>query len=196
VSESKAVLLEAAAAEFAKNGPRGTRIQDVVKAAGINERMIYHHFGSKDALFRAVMEDQRTRLGSAWGPVLEKAVTMEPYEGMRLVLHGFLDALRAAPQAAGLLIHEALGDEPLAVPGQVQELPKPVRDLYERGQQSGIFAESVPFEVAYAVAVNTLLAMAAFGFRRFPAFARDGGQSGGGASRDQVITQVLNGMTG
>jgi AcrR family transcriptional regulator len=196
MSESKAVLLEAAAREFAKNGPRGTRIQNVVAAAGVNERMIYHHFGSKDALYRAVMEDQRTRLGSTWGPALEKAVTMEPYQGMRLALHGFLDALHAAPQAAALLIHEALGDTPLAVPEQSQDVLHPLKSLYERGQAEGVFAASVSFQVAYAVAVNTLLAMAAFGFRRFPEFVDAWDESDPGTPRDQVVTQVLNGMTG
>jgi AcrR family transcriptional regulator len=196
MSESKAVLLEAAAGEFAKNGPRGTRIQNVVAAAGINERMIYHHFGSKDGLYRAVMEEQRTRVAGTWAPALEKAATMEPYEGMRLALHGFLDALHAAPQAAALLIHEALGDAPLAIPGQFQELPRPLRDLYERGQETGVFAASVPFEVAYAVAISTLLAMTAFGFRRFADFVDAWDASEPQVSRDQVVTQVLNGMTG
>jgi AcrR family transcriptional regulator len=196
MSESRTVLLEAAADEFAKNGPRGTRIQNVVAAAGVNERMIYHHFGSKDGLYRAVMEDQRTRIASTWLPALEKAVTMEPYEGMRLALNGFLDALHAAPQAAALLIHEALGDDPLAVPDQSQELPRPLRDLYERGQAAGVFAAAVPFEVAYAVAVSTLLAMTAFGLRRFAEFANAGDDTRPSASRDQVVAQVLNGMTG
>jgi AcrR family transcriptional regulator len=196
MSESKAVLLAAAAGEFAKNGPKGTRIQDIVAAAGINERMIYHHFGSKDGLYRAVMEDQRTRLGSTWAPALDRAVTMEPYEGMRLALHGFLDALQAAPQAAALLIHESLGDTPLAIPVNSADLLKPLRDLYERGQENGVFAASVPFQAAYAVAVTTLLAMAAFGFRRFTEVTHAWDQATTDASRDQVVTQVLNGMTG
>jgi AcrR family transcriptional regulator len=196
MSDSKAVLLEAAAGEFAKNGPRGTRIQNIVAAAGINERMIYHHFGSKDGLYRAVMQDQRMRLASTWTPALEKAVTMEPYEGMRLALHGFIDALHSAPQAAALLIHEALGDAPLALPDQSHTHPQPLKDLYERGQKAGAFAASVPFEVAYAVAISTLLAMTAFGFRRFADFVDAWDASEPQVSRDQVVTQVLNGMTG
>ena len=196
MSDSKEILLTAAAEQFAKFGARGTRVQDIVKAAGVNERMIYHHFGSKDALYRAVMEDQRTRLGSTWTPALEKAVTMEPYAGMRLALHGFLDALHAVPQAAALLIHEALGDAPLAVPQQPQDMLKPLRDLYERGQAEGVFAASVPFQVAYAVAVSTLLAMAAFGFRRFTEYVDEWQGSGSGTPRDHVVTQILNGMTG
>src|SRR4030081_544040 len=74
MSDSRAVLLEAAAEEFAKHGPKGTRIQAIVRAAGVNERMIYHHFGSKDGLYTAVMQDQRYRLGAAWRPVIEQAM--------------------------------------------------------------------------------------------------------------------------
>jgi AcrR family transcriptional regulator len=195
MSESRAVLLEAAAGEFAKNGPKGTRIQDIVAAAGVNERMIYHHFGSKDGLYRAVMEDQRTRLAQTWAPVLDKVATMAPRDGMRLALRGFMDALQAAPQAAALLIHEALGDTPLAIPEQSDGLPQPMRDLYLRGQETGVFAATVPFEVAYAVAVSTLLAMTAFGVRRFAELHNWGGPDDG-SSRDQVIAQVLGGMTG
>jgi AcrR family transcriptional regulator len=195
MSESKAVLLAAAAGAFAKNGPRGTRIQDVVAASGVNERMIYHHFGSKDGLYRAVMEEQRTRLGLAWSPALERAVTMAPYQGMRLALGGFYDALRAAGQAAPLLVHEALGDMPLAIPAGGPALPQQLADLYKRGQRDGIFVAAVPFDVAYAVAISTLLALVAFG-SRFTDFIPAWRDADSAALRDQIVTQVLDGMTG
>src|SRR5882762_3303529 len=72
MSESRAVLLAAAAEVFARHGFKGTRIQEIVQVAGVNERMIYHHFGSKDGLYRAVIEDQRAQLGMAWQPVVDK----------------------------------------------------------------------------------------------------------------------------
>jgi AcrR family transcriptional regulator len=195
MSDSKAVLLAAAAEQFAKYGPRGTRVQDIVKAAGINERMIYHHFGHKGGLYAAVMQEQRTRLGEAWQPVLEKAVTMDPYPGMRLALGGFFDALLARPQVAALLVHEAFSDAPLAVPEGVTGLPEPIRSLYERGQAEGVFPADVPFEVAYAVAVSSLLAMAVFA-PRFAEVAGTGLESDPERLRDQVVNQLLHGMTG
>jgi AcrR family transcriptional regulator len=198
MSDSRAVLLEAAAREFAKNGPKGTRVQDIVQAAGVNERMIYHHFGSKDGLYRAVMEDQRMRLGTAWWPILEKAATLEPHEGMRLALNGFFDVVLDMPQAAALLMHEALGDTPIAIPAGVTGLPEPVRSLYERGQADGTFPAEVSFEVAYAVAVSTLVAMCVFA-PRFTGFVGFIGVDLGADRvqlRDQVVGQVLNGMTG
>jgi len=195
MSESRAVLLAAAAEQFAKYGPRGTRVQDIVTAAGINERMIYHHFGSKDGLYAEVMREQRRWLGEAWQPVLEKAVTMDPYPGMQLALSGFFDALLARPQVAALLAHEGLGDAPLALPEGVRGLPEPVRSLYERGQAEGVFPAEVPFWIAYGTAVSCLIAMAIFA-PRFTELAETGLETDPARFRDQVVGQLLNGMTG
>jgi AcrR family transcriptional regulator len=195
MSDSKEILLTAAAEQFAKFGARGTRVQDIVKAAGVNERMIYHHFGSKDGLYAAVMREQRTMLGEAWLPVLEKAVSMDPYPGMQLALGSFFDALLARPQMAALLAHEGLGDAPLALPAGVSGLPDPVRSLYERGQAEGVFATGVPFAVAYATAVSCLVALTIFA-PRFEELSQIGLDIDAARFRDQVIAQLLNGMTG
>ncbi|HSZ44356.1 MAG TPA: TetR family transcriptional regulator [Streptosporangiaceae bacterium] len=195
MSDSKEILLTAAAEQFAKFGARGTRVQDIVKAAGVNERMIYHHFGSKDGLYAAVMREQRTMLGEAWLPVLEKAVSMDPYPGMQLALGSFFDALLARPQMAALLAHEGLGDAPLALPAGVSGLPDPVRSLYERGQAEGVFAAGVPFAVAYATAVSCLVALTIFA-PRFEELSQIGLDIDAARFRDQVIAQLLNGMTG
>jgi len=193
MSDSKAILLAAAAEQFAKYGPKGTRVQDIVQAAGINERMIYHHFGSKAGLYAAVMREQRTRLGEAWWPALEKAATMDPYPGMQLALGSFLDALLARPQVAALLVHEGLGDAPLALPEGVTGLPEPVRLLYERGRAEGVFPAAVPFGIAYATAVSCLLAMTIFAPRMTGLVELEFDRA---RFRDQVVGQVLNGMTG
>jgi TetR/AcrR family transcriptional regulator len=48
-------ILGAATALFAANGPHGTAVDDVVRRAGCNKRMVYHYFGSKEGLYRAVL---------------------------------------------------------------------------------------------------------------------------------------------
>ncbi len=195
MSESRAVLLAAAAEQFARYGPRGTRVQDIVKAAGVNERMIYHHFGSKDGLYAAVMREQRVLLGEAWTPALVKAAGMDPYPGMRLVLGGLFDALRARPQVAALLVHEGLADAPLALPEGATGLPAPIRSLYERGQAEGSFRAEVPFETVYAMAASTLLAMAVLA-PRFVDILSGGLDTDPARFRDHVIALLLEGMTG
>lgn len=48
-------ILQAARQEFAEHGPAGARVDQVAQRAGVNKRMIYHYFDSKDGLFRAVL---------------------------------------------------------------------------------------------------------------------------------------------
>ncbi|MBI3370693.1 MAG: TetR family transcriptional regulator [Betaproteobacteria bacterium] len=53
---SRAAILEAATAEFARYGLGGARVDRIAARAGANKRMLYYYFGDKDALFRAVLE--------------------------------------------------------------------------------------------------------------------------------------------
>ena len=51
-------ILDSAAGEFAAHGPAGARVDAIAAEAGINKRMLYHYFGDKQALFRAVLNDR------------------------------------------------------------------------------------------------------------------------------------------
>jgi AcrR family transcriptional regulator len=114
MADSRSALLGAAAEEFARYGLKGARVQDIVRKAGVNERMIYHHFGSKAGLHAAVLEFQLQDLCSVCRPALDRSLEMSPYAGMRLVLASYLDALLTRPELVGLLLHEALGGWPTA----------------------------------------------------------------------------------
>jgi AcrR family transcriptional regulator len=54
---TKARILEAAKAEFARLGLGGARVDEIADKARANKRMIYHYFGSKEDLFTAVLEE-------------------------------------------------------------------------------------------------------------------------------------------
>lgn len=53
-----AEILEAAMAEFARNGFAGTRLTDVAHRAGISHGTIYNYFDSKESLFRELFRAQ------------------------------------------------------------------------------------------------------------------------------------------
>ncbi|MEU8263775.1 TetR/AcrR family transcriptional regulator [Micromonospora sp. NPDC048999] len=191
MSDSRTALLDAAAEEFARTGLHGTRVQAIVKRAGVNERMIYHHFGSKEGLYAAVIDEQRAALGSDWAPVLDRAATLDPYEGMRTAFASFFDILRARPRLLALMMHESLSGTRLLSLPTADQLPKTIRELYERGQHEGTFRADCPFEIAYATAMGALVALQIFA-PRFAAVS----ESGAPALRDRVLGQLLDGMTG
>ena len=58
-------VLEIAEAQFASLGYNGVATESVVEAAGLTRGALYHHFGSKQGLFEAVVERVQTRLAGA-----------------------------------------------------------------------------------------------------------------------------------
>lgn len=48
---SKAVLLNAAIAEFSKRGYAGARVDRIAALAGLNKRLLYYYFGDKSRIF-------------------------------------------------------------------------------------------------------------------------------------------------
>jgi len=54
--KTKALLLDAATAEFSAFGLAGARIDRIAASAGVNKERIYQYFGKKDDLFGIVLE--------------------------------------------------------------------------------------------------------------------------------------------
>mgnify|MGYP000922532668 CR=1 FL=1 len=99
-------ILAAALEEFAEKGIDGARVDRIAERARSNKRMLYHHFGSKEGLYRAVLH-QRLAERPALGSEDVAAATR---------LADVFRTLRASPQYLRLLMWEALerGDAPEA----------------------------------------------------------------------------------
>lgn len=66
---SRERILSAALKEFAAKGFAGARVDAIARRANINKRMLYHYFGDKEELFKAVL---RRKIGErkAWAEAL------------------------------------------------------------------------------------------------------------------------------
>lgn len=56
--ETRARILGKATKLFAESGFAGTPISEIIKASKVNQRMVYHYFGDKEGLYRAVFVEQ------------------------------------------------------------------------------------------------------------------------------------------
>jgi AcrR family transcriptional regulator len=54
---TKEQILAAARAEFCAHGFGGARVDAIAERAGVNKRLLYHYFGNKEDLYRAVLLD-------------------------------------------------------------------------------------------------------------------------------------------
>ena len=60
--EARARIAAAAESLFAARGYDGTAIRDIAKKAGVNGAMIHYYFGSKEGLYRAILETAASKV--------------------------------------------------------------------------------------------------------------------------------------
>jgi AcrR family transcriptional regulator len=92
-AERRAQILDAATRAFARAGFTATGLHEVAAEAGISHVILYRHFDSKAALYRAVLDRACERLAEATGsddfgddaiPALLRAAAADP-DGVRLL---------------------------------------------------------------------------------------------------------------
>lgn len=64
-AETQERIYAAATSAFAERGYDAARMDAIARHAGVNKQLIYHYFGSKDALFTAVLERAYLQFRSA-----------------------------------------------------------------------------------------------------------------------------------
>lgn len=153
---TRARILAAATQEFARHGLAGARGDRIARAARASERMVYYYFGSKEGLYRAVLEAAYLSLQQA-----ERSVNLDDLppaqaldEFCRFVWRYYLEH----PEFIGLVNtenqHRAAH---LRKSPQLGELVSPIirllRGLLARGAAAGVFRRGIdPVELYIAIA--------------------------------------------
>jgi TetR/AcrR family transcriptional regulator len=97
-------LIDAATVEFARNGFAGASTRAIAVRAGAHQPQINYHFSSKEALWRAVVDDLFTQLSS----FLEPEGTFEdPVDEFRQWVLGLVLFSAERPELSRLIMHEA-----------------------------------------------------------------------------------------
>jgi len=139
-------ILDAAVAEFAEKGLAGARVDEIAARAGANKRMIYAHFGNKEALWLAVLE-----AAYAAKRAEERALAVDalpPGEAMARLVAFNLRYTAAHPEFVALLnqenIHRAAylaqSDQ---VPAMYSPLVGQIGTVLARGEAAGVFRAGV-----------------------------------------------------
>lgn len=137
------------------SGLDGARMQAIVKRAGINERMVYHHFGSKQGLYEAVLADQQASVGSY---ISSADVTGDPREAFGVAMTQVMRGLIERPYFLSLMLHEALGGWRNMPAITLSEAPKSLTTLFKRARKEGAFRSDVRFESVYLAALGAMTA--------------------------------------
>ena len=143
---SREQILRAAAREFADSGLGGARVDRIAAQAGVNVRMLYYYFSSKDDLFLAVLERAYQVIREAEkGLELDQA---EPIDAVCRLVEFTWQFQLSHPEFIPLLNSENLHQgRHLAGSASIAKLHSPLLEtigrLLERGANAGAFRRDV-----------------------------------------------------
>jgi AcrR family transcriptional regulator len=103
---SRQKILAAASLEFADHGLSGARVDRIAEKSGLNKRLIYYYFESKDVLFTAALERAYADIREAERTLHLK--DLEPVDAIKRLLSFTWSYYQENPQFISLLNSENL----------------------------------------------------------------------------------------
>ena len=139
-------ILEVATAEFAEKGLSGARVDAIAAATATSKRMIYYHFGSKEGLYTAVLEESYRRIRDIEARL--ELDDLEPEDALRKLVAFTFDYQHDNEAFIRLVMNENMHrGEYLAKSPTIQGLNVPAIDavgrVYRRGVKAGVFRRGI-----------------------------------------------------
>ena len=155
---TRARILAAAKAEFARKGLGGARVDDIAARAKANKRMLYHYFGNKEELFRITLEDAYGDFRAAEARLeIEKD---DPITAIKRLVSFTWQYYLDNPEFITLVNSENLHKaRHIRSSKRMREMSRPfvgrMRDLLARGAAAGLFRSDLdPVQVNITIAAT------------------------------------------
>lgn len=144
--QAKSDLLVSAVREFAVNGFANAGIEAIAEGAGLNKRMIYHYFGSKEGLYIAALEKVYTDIRRS-----EDALGLEklgPIEAIKRLVESTWDYFLNTPELLAIVSLEnthrgAYLRKSEVLKTSTVKLVKTLRLILDEGARQGVFRQGI-----------------------------------------------------
>jgi TetR/AcrR family transcriptional regulator len=142
-------LLRTARRTFALRGFEATSVREIARQAGVDAALIAHHFGSKEALWRAVVDQIATQIDSllTLAAELRADASLRPRQRLDRALLHFIDRVFEDPDI-GMFFSTTATEEGARLDFLVERLVRPfnaqILPLFEDAMDSGELARSDP----------------------------------------------------
>lgn len=144
--ETRENILDVATREFADKGLAGARIDEIAECTASSKRMIYYYFGSKDELYRAVLERAYQRIREQ-----EQQARFEdlpPDEALRAVIGHNFDYHYEHPEFVRLVMNENVhhGEHIAQIEGlrgRNRSAIDQLAAILAKGQEQGLFRAGI-----------------------------------------------------
>ena len=191
---SRADILAAATREFSEKGLSGARVDSIAERTKINKRMIYYYFGSKEGLYRAVLERSYGHIRMS-----ESAVELDslpPEEALRQLVRLTFDYHNMHPDFVRLVMNENIHQaahigELASIRTRNRAVIKTLRTLLDRGIEAGAFRSDIePVELHMSISALCFYNVSnRYTFSKI--FERDMTSAAAIAARREVVVDMI-----
>jgi len=154
--DTRAAVLAAARKLFAQRGFDGTSTRAIATAAGANLGAIPYHFGTKDALYEAVLaavaEPLVARVRAA------DAGARSPLDAIEAIVRAFAGYLADYPEVPALMVRELPLDRAVPAPQRqaMQTIMGLVSERIRAGQKAGSIVAGDPVLLTFSVVAQPM----------------------------------------
>ena len=137
-------ILDAAEKQFAEKGLAAARVDEIAENAGVNKRMVYAHFESKEGLYKTVLKIVYARIAQ-----FEESIRHMEFIGadsIRIAIHLYFDFLMQNESFVRLLLWENLEYARNIEEGSESTLFKGIENLIEKGKALGLVRDNIDLE--------------------------------------------------
>lgn len=150
-SERRKLILDIAARLFARGGYSATTVRDIADEAGILSGSLYHHFSSKEAIIREILEDYLEGLLGNYDQIVGQDLSAK--ETLRALVQSAFEMIAEQPHSVALYQNEASFLQTLPgfefLTGQSQRIEKVWQGQIAQGQAEGDVRDTLDPAMAY-----------------------------------------------
>jgi TetR/AcrR family transcriptional regulator len=139
-------ILELATAEFAKKGFDGARMDEIAELCGVRKYTIYHHYGSKEDLFIAVLDHVYQNFRARQREISVRGLA--PIPALRQLVRHTFAAFLEHPEAVSIMNSENIHKgRHIRRVGGLRKLYNPLvetlREVIDNGAKQRIFRRNI-----------------------------------------------------
>lgn len=142
---TKNKILSAAEKAFAAKGIYGARVDEIAEIADVNKRMIYAHYGNKENLYIAVIDELYSRMAEEESELLNRDT--DSLEAVNMVIEHYFDFLIKNPEFVKIVMWENLNEASYFNKSRAQYMKttamKLLGEKIRQGIESGVFREEI-----------------------------------------------------
>ena len=144
---SRLRIIREAERQFAEKGLYAASVNVIAENAGINKRMIYHYFGSKEDLYREVLRVNFQRIYAIGEKVFENRNELKSC--VKQFIRDYYYFLYNNPYYVKIMTWEEIAGAEYArevIPGTLLIGMSKLEKIYEEGVEKGVFRKNIDLE--------------------------------------------------